>query len=79
MTVLTKPVRREIEIEDAFGRRGPVILTVTGRGLELRAKGRKRKLFFSFSRLRPDVLPGSIPGAFASNPLGWLVDRKAGV
>ena len=74
-TTLTKPVRREIEVSDTFGRRGPVIATITGTGIELRAKGRKRKLFFSFSKLRPDALPGQIPGAFVANPLGWLIAR----
>ena len=74
-TTLTKPVRREITIVDEFGRRGPAVLTVTGTGIELRAKGRRRKLFFSFARLRPDSLPGEMPGAFASNPLGWLIGR----
>jgi hypothetical protein len=73
-TRLTKPVEREITLTDDLGRCGPVVLKLTGRGLELRAKGKQRKLFVSYRRLKPDLLPGSIPAKYASNPLGWLVE-----
>ena len=73
-TTLTKPVRREVIVHDEFGRPGPAILTVTGTGLEIRAKGRQRKLFFSFKKLKPDALPGNMPSKFASNPFGWLIE-----
>lgn len=73
-TRLIKPVERQITLTDELGRSGPVVLKLTGTGLELRAKGKRRTLFVSYRRLRPDQLPGHIPAKYANNPLGWLVE-----
>jgi len=72
-TKLSKPVVREIEITDAHGVTGPVVLTVTDKGLEFRGKGKQRKLFVSYKELKP-VLPPNAPAKYTANPFGWLVE-----
>ena len=75
-TKLTKNVSREINITDANGVTGPVILTLTPTGLELRGKGKQRTLTFKYSDIRP-TLPANAPAKYSTNPLGWLVEGAA--
>lgn len=73
-TKLTKPVSREITIQDNVGYEGPVIVTFDAKGLTLRAKGKKRNLTVLWSSLgKSIVLPMQAPAKFMANPLGWLV------
>lgn len=74
-TKLTKPVVREITLKDADGVEGPVNITLTASGIELRAKGKQRKYYFTFTEVNKILtLPSTAPAKFTGNPLGWLVE-----
>lgn len=74
-TKLTKPLSRELVLKDEFGHEGPVVVTLSQHGLELRKKGTSRKLNISFAAMnRAAELPGNAPAKFFGNPLSWLVE-----
>ena len=72
-TKLSKPVVREVEISDAVGVTGPVVLTINEKGIEFRGKGKQRKLFIAYKDMKP-VLPPNAPAKYTANPFGWLVE-----
>ena len=75
-TKLTKPVVREVTMKDEVDQEGPVVVTVTTSGVELRRKGTKRKLRVTWAELAQKAnLPGEAPAKFVGNHLGWLVER----
>lgn len=87
-TKLTKPVVREVllrvEGNNVFNvcvedgtvtPEGPVLVTMSTEGLELRRKGTGRKLFVPWGQLgRAFEVPGDAPAKYCLNPLGWLVE-----
>lgn len=76
-TKLTKPVSREIEINDVHGNVGPVIATMTARGIILRGKGTKRQFTIAWESLRSAIkAPVVMPARFSANVMGWLIERN---
>lgn len=76
-TKLTKPVSREVEITDVIGNVGPVIATMTARGITLRGKGTKRQFSIPWEALRGVIqAPVAMPARFSANVLGWLIERN---
>ena len=82
-TKLTKPVVREVQVraEDPATdevKEGPVVVTMSANGLELRKKGAGRKVFLSWERIGKAIwLPEDAPEApakYINNHLGWLLE-----
>lgn len=72
---LSKPVSREITLEDKYGHSGDVIVSMQPQGIKLRKKGTSRNLFVPWTDLGKIInLPGTAPAKYAGNPLGWLVE-----
>jgi len=75
-TKLTKPIIREVMMKDEQNQEGPVVVTISQDGVELRRKGTKRKLNVTWNELAQKAeLPGDAPAKFLSNSLGWLVEK----
>jgi len=84
-TKLTKPVVREVQlkavdelVDPPVESEGPVVVTMTTDGLELRKKGSGRKVSVSWERIGKAIwLPEDAPDApakYTNNQLGWLVE-----
>jgi hypothetical protein len=74
-TKLEKPVKRELEVSDNFGVKGPVIVTMYHDRIEFRRKGSSRKLSVEWGDLNKVLkIPHNAPARFFGNPLGWLVE-----
>ena len=74
-TKLIKPVSREVNISDAFGHEGPVIVTLSNKGIEVRRKGSSRKIFVTWKMMQKSAtIPENAPAKYCSNPFGWLVE-----
>ena len=74
-TKLTKPVVREVTMKNEANQEGPVVVTVSQSGVELRRKGTKRKLRVTWAELAQKAeLSGEAPAKFLANHLGWLVE-----
>lgn len=72
-TKLTKSVIREVVLTDAYGKTAPVIVTLTGKGIFLKAKRKHRELFVSWDRMKPSP-PENMPAKYTCNLFGWLVE-----
>ena len=76
-TKLTKPVVREIQLKSE-SKEGPVLVTMSTDGLELRKKGTSRKVFISWKRVGKAIwLPEDAPDApakYVNNHLDWLIE-----
>lgn len=75
-TKLTKPMVRELELTDAKGNVGCVVVTLAESGLELRRKGsggRVATVSWEAIGLVAEM-PGSAPIRFYGDALGWLVE-----
>jgi len=74
-TKLIKPISREIEIADEFGKLGLAIITLYSNRLEIRKKGTSRILGVEFSNLNKVFkIPHNAPAKFANNPIGWITN-----
>lgn len=77
-TKLTKPVSRELTLTDPENpdRSGPVVVTITQEGLELRRKGSSvRKITIDWESMNQRLkMPEEGPAKFFLNPIGWLVE-----
>lgn len=75
-TKLNKPVSREVNVKDVFGRAGDVIATFASNGVTLRGKGRQRKVFISWTDIgKHAILPSNAPSKYLGNTIGWLVEE----
>lgn len=76
-TKLSKPIVREMELKDADGKVGPVLVTLDESGIELRRKGSSsRKATLSWEDVGAFAeLPGDAPIKYARNAIGWLVEE----
>ncbi len=76
-TKLTKPLSREIQIEDKFGKIGGVVITITSHGIEFRRKGsQKRKLFVEWKGMEKVLgMNPEMPAKYSSNMFGWLIEE----
>lgn len=77
-TKLIKPVSREIQMEDNHGNVGPVVITMSTKGIALRGKGSKKRTFeIPWTSLKKVVIPPVImPAKFSANSIGWLIEGK---
>ncbi len=70
-TELSKPVKREIEIDGAR-----IEVTVRGSGIVLRRVGTARRLFTSFERVAKGAeLPPNMPARHVAAPIRWLLEK----
>jgi hypothetical protein len=76
-TKLTKPVIRELELTDARGNVGNVVVGLTEAGVELRRKGSGgRTVIVPWSAIsRAAEMPGHAPIRFYGDAIGWLVEK----
>lgn len=75
-TKLTKEVQRELKMHDANGNSGPVIVTLTERGIRFRGKGTQRECFVPFREMKL-TLPEKAPAKWMGNPFGYLIEPNA--
>ena len=76
-TKLIKPVSRERNFEDDIGNIGPVVITMSQKGITLRGKGKKREFSINWESLRKLIIPPvTMPAKFSSNPYGWLIENS---
>lgn len=76
-TKLVKPVSRERNFEDDIGNIGPVVITMSQKGITLRGKGKKREFQINWESLRKLIIPpATMPAKFSANPYGWLIENS---
>lgn len=78
-TKFTKPVLREVTVQDARGRGGQAVVTLHSWGVTLRGKGTHRKLNITWAEMAQGMCLGSlnvIPPRFMQNRLGWLLELQ---
>jgi hypothetical protein len=77
-TKLTKPVVRELTVEDINGCKGDVCVTVSEAGVAFH-KGKRKLPVIPWSEItKLATLPTNIPAKFSGNKIGWLVELSSG-
>ncbi len=75
-TEFSKPVSRELKLQDIYEHTGDVIVTMASYGIEFRKKGTSRKLVVMWSDIASKAkIPAKAPAKYLNNPLGWLVEE----
>ncbi len=77
-TKLTKPVTRELELEDINGCKGDVCVTITDKGVSFH-KGKRKLPPIPWDEItKLCTMPPNIPAKHSGNKIGWLVELSAG-
>lgn len=77
-TKLTKPVTRELELEDINGCKGDVCVTISDKGVSFH-KGKRKLPNIPWDEIvKLATMPPNIPAKHTGNKIGWLVELSTG-
>jgi len=72
-TKLTKPVMREVNVEDTNEIKGDVVVTLSDTGLIFQ-KGKRKTKTLPWSEITKLAKAENLPEKYLENPMGWLME-----